>query len=113
MGVRAAQQTNKQMTAEKNLFNSTLGCSKTCYNIFDRKNEKAKIVQRKTQKHTRQREVFNLFYRFIGRNVWMFPEITSDNRLKSAICEIRNGEWEWGTGNEESLKAEIFKTGNL
>ena len=24
-----------------------------------------------------------------------------------------NGEWEWVTGNVESLKAGIFKTGNL
>ena len=87
--LRAAQQTSKQMSAEKNLFNSTLGSSKTMYNIFDRNNEKARIVQRKTQKHTRQSKVFNLFYRFIGRNVRMFPKISSDNRLKSATTVMR------------------------
>ena len=26
---------------------------------------------------------------------------------------MENGEWEWGTGNGESLKAGIFKMGNL
>ena len=76
------KQTNKCL--RKNLFNSTLGSSKTIYNIFDRINEKARIVQRKAHKHTRQSKVFNLFYRFIGRNMRMFPEITSDKRLKSA-----------------------------
>ena len=77
------------MSAEKNLFNSTLGGSKTIYNIFDRKNEKARIVQRKTQTHTCQSKVFNLFYRFIGQNMRMFPVITSNNRLKSATTVMR------------------------
>lgn len=77
------------MSAEKNLFNSTLVSSKTIYNIFDRKNEKARKVQRKTQKHTGQSKVFNLFYRFIGRNMPMFPEITSNDRLKSATTVMR------------------------
>lgn len=82
--------TNKQTNvSRKNLFNSTLGSSKTIYNIFDRINEKARIVQRKAHKHTRQSKVFNLFYRFIGRNMRMFPEITSDKRLKSATRVMR------------------------
>ena len=81
------KQTNKCL--RKNLFNSTLGSSKTIYNIFDRINEKARIVQRKAHKHTRQSKVFNLFYRFIGRNMRMFPEITSDKRLKSATRVMR------------------------
>ena len=30
-----------------------------------------------------------------------------------AIFKTRNEEWEWGTGNGESLKRGIFKSGNL